>query len=68
MLGVFTLMSANSANETFIGYAALLLFAAVLGFPVMGWGGVFSVVCLIYFCLILTNGAGSAAKRRSRRR
>jgi protein-S-isoprenylcysteine O-methyltransferase Ste14 len=61
-------MSHNAGNETFVGYAGLLFLAAILCFPMMGWSGVFSVLCMIYFCLVLTNGAGNAAKRRHRRR
>jgi hypothetical protein len=60
-------MSANSGGETFIGYAGLALVAALIGFPAMGWTGVMSAVVMIYFGLVLTNGAGTAAKRRQRK-
>jgi hypothetical protein len=60
-------MSKNLGNETFIGYAGLLFLAVILCFPMMGWSGIFSVLCMVYFGLVLTNGAGKAANRRSRR-
>jgi hypothetical protein len=61
-------MSSNSGGETFVGYAGLAVIAAIAGFPAMGFGGVVAVLGMIYFGLVLTNGAGTAAKRRQRRR
>jgi hypothetical protein len=60
-------MSTNSGGETFIGYAGLALVAAIFGFPALGWAGVLSAIGMIYFGLVLTNGAGTAAKRRQRK-
>ena len=61
-------MSANSANESFLGYAGFLLIGALLSFPAIGWSGIFGAIVMIYFCLVMTNGAGTADKRRRNRR
>jgi hypothetical protein len=60
-------MSSNNNGNTLIGFSALLLGASVLCFPVLGFTGLASALCAIYFGLVFTNSA-DAARNKSRRR
>jgi hypothetical protein len=58
----------DTDGGTLVGFAGLLLVASIICFPMLGFTGVISALCAIYFGLVLTNGADTAAKRRNRRR
>ena len=60
-------MHKNSNGETFIGFSGLVGLAAILCLPALGFGGLLAAAATIYFGLVLTNGADTAAKRRSKR-
>lgn len=54
----------SETGNTFFGFAGLLGLSALLCFPVLGWTGIFAAIAAMYFGLVLTNGASTAAKRR----
>lgn len=59
-------MTSNTNGNTLIGFAALMLGAGVLCFPVLGITGIISAVCAIYFGLVFSNSADGAANRKKR--
>ena len=59
-------MAANNASGAFVGFAGIVLMASLLCAPALGWGGIIAGLTTIYFGLVLTNGADTAAKRRRR--
>jgi hypothetical protein len=61
-------MSKNNNGETFIGFAGLVFAAAILCAPVLGWTGILAGAAMIYFGLVLTNGADTAAKRGTKQK
>jgi hypothetical protein len=61
-------MSSSNTGSTFMGFAAILAGAGILCFPTLGWQGLISAICAIYFGLALTNGGDTAAKRKKTRR
>jgi len=58
----------DTDGGTFVGFAGILLLSSILCFPMLGITGILSAFCAIYFVLVLTNGADTAAKRRKKRR
>jgi len=58
----------DTDGGTLVGFAGLLLAASLLCFPMLGFTGIVSALCAIYFGLVLVNGADSAANRRKRRK